>query len=367
MEKTKPSTKIICTIGPASSSLEMIQNLFLSGMSIVRLNMSHGTRASQAKIIENVRIVEKKYNTRIFIALDTRGPESRIFCGHPVDVKEGDIFKIWTNTKNKAHPVTTNIHSFKGIVEGSLAVVDDSKLNMRIDKVEDDCITVTSLGSHILKNEKRIHFKMNRNSSERSFVSDLDREDLKFANEYKLDAIFVSFVESLDDLIEIKKFIDDPTVQVISKIESKKGFENLSRIEECSDGIMVARGDLMNDVGFESLFSYQKKITGNTKKPVIMATEMLQSMSNSKVPFRAEISDIGNAVLDGCSAVMLSSETATGMYPDEAVDTMRQICIDAERLYFNDQLVKTVYYLKGIEESREYMFQRGIYCKVAEE
>lgn len=377
--KERPQTKIICTLGPASESFETIEQLFLNGMSIVRLNMSHGTHKTHLKAIENIRKIEEKYNFKIFIALDTQGPEFRICCSEPLHIKEGDGIKIVFqknlnkyNNKNAGaqnkHLVGVNVNTFDGLYAGSIINLDDSKLFLKIEHVHDDCLETTALDEHLLKNQKRIHFQSF--SSNRTFLSSQDMLDVDFAVNNSLDAIFVSFVESSNDVIEIRKLIVDKTIQIIPKIESKKAICNIEEILGVSDGIMIARGDLMNDVGAAKLFSSQKQLVQLAKsKPIIMATEMLQSMVDSKTPLRSEISDIGNAILDGCSGIMLSSETAVGKHPALCVNTMRMISIDAEK-YLNQMIGNVHDNAASIQllewsgiENRKNMLTKRIYFK----
>ncbi|ELA40984.1 pyruvate kinase [Vittaforma corneae ATCC 50505] len=379
--KERSQTKIICTLGPASENFETIEQLFLNGMSIVRLNMSHGTHKTCSKIIENIRKVEEKYMVKIFVALDTQGPELRIHCTESLHIKEGDNVKIVfldefnryahnkkIEAKNK-HLIGVNINTLEGLCIGNVINLDDSKLLLRIEHVGNNYLETVALCEHLLKNKKRVYFQSLE--SDRTFLSGQDISDIDFAIKNFLDAIFVSFVESSKDIIKIRKLIKDKTVQIISKIESKKAICNIKEILDVSDGIMIARGDLMNDVGVELLFSSQKQLVYLSKsKPIIMATEMLQSMVNSKTPFRSEISDIGNAILDGCSGIMLSSETAVGKHPAICVDTMRMVSINAER-YLN-QLIgdlhgDTVSAAQTLEwsgaEDRKSMLAKGIYFK----
>ncbi|KAM0681801.1 hypothetical protein GINT2_000318 [Glugoides intestinalis] len=333
--KKRSSTKIICTLGPATNSFESIERLLLSGMSIARLNMSHGTKEEYVRIISVIRLVERKHNTKLFIAIDTCGPELRIYTKETLQINENDLITIVPQEDYSKHLKTSktlicvNLDNFESINKDGLISLDDSKLFMKIKHLEDRLIYATALSEYTLKSGKRIKF--DSVEGKHVFLNEKDKEDIAFAILNRLDAIFVSFVESLEDIIQVKDIITDKTIQIIAKIESKKGVDNIQEIEKVSDGIMVARGDLMNDVFFNNLFSIQKLLCRKIMvKPIIMATEMLQSMTNTKTPLRAEVSDIGNAILDNCSATMLSSETAVGRYPDISVDTMRLICIDAE-------------------------------------
>lgn len=367
--KKRSSTKIICTLGPATHTFESIERLLLSGMSIARLNMSHGTREEHLSRINTIRQVERKHKTKIFIAIDTCGPELRIYSKETQSVNENDNITIvplenyFKHLKGNEAVIGVNLDTFESVNKNGLISLDDSKLFLEIKHLEDKLIQATALGSHNLRTGKRIKFE--EIESKRVFLNKKDKEDLAFASLHRLDAIFVSFVESSKDIMDIRKIVIDNTIQVIAKVESKKGCDNIEEIEAVSDGIMIARGDLMNDVLFNNLFSTQKQLCRKIKlKPVIMATEMLQSMTHAKIPVRAEVSDVGNAVLDKCSATMLSSETAIGKYPDLSVDTMRLICIDAEKFMselIREPLAEIIFMKWTGDECRKSMLARSMY------
>lgn len=330
-----PQTHIICTIGPSSNTLEVIEEMFLKGMTVVRINASHGSLKDHQEVIKNVRKVEEKYNQKIVIALDTKGPENRIICKEQLVLKKDDIIDIYTldskqASKNLKYCKASNIDSFDSIQVGDKVIVDDSKLILTVISIEFKKIAAKALNSHILKPGKRICFTNNKNG--RIFLSEEDKIDIKFALENKLDALFLSFVETVKDIIQVRELIKESRILIFPKIESRAAIENLNQIVEYSDGIMIARGDLMNDIGIDNLFSAQKYLSSYSKHlPVIMATEILQSMITSATPNRSEISDIGNAVLDGCGAVMLSGESAVGKNPALCVDVLRRVCIDSEK------------------------------------
>jgi len=364
----RSKTKIICTVGPASADLKTLEQMFLNGMSIVRLNMSHGTQEEHIQTIRHVRMLEAKYRSKIFISLDTRGPELRVECDGALDIKEGDTVRIVPVSHAPYHPtdavhlVRVNLPCLEGIEPGSIANLDDSKLILRVLHSSDACVEAVASNHHVLKNQKRIHFEsLARNGP---FVGPADAASIRFGAENSVDAIFVSFVQCAADLADIKSILDDSSVQIISKIESRAALQNIEDILDASDGIMVARGDLMNDVGVGSLFSSQKLLSGLSKRTnVIMATEMLQSMVESRTPLRAEVSDIGNAVLDGCSAIMLSSETSVGKYPAECVETMRCVAVDAERYAEPEDADTATLEWKG-NTSRSSMLVRGVYFSI---
>lgn len=326
----RPETAIICTIGPSSDSLEMLEKMFLSGMSVARLNMSHGDKEMHLAVIKKLRKLEAKYNQKIFIALDTKGPETRIFCNSDISIEEGDLIKIYTSDSQKTDSISVNLKSLSFVSVGDKISLDDCKLSLKVQSVNSNEIVAISLNNHVLKSEKRIYFPSL--SDEIVFLSDEDKNDIEFAVLHNLDFVFLSFVECPQNIMDVREIIKGTGIKIFSKIESEVAMRNLNVIANLSDGLMVARGDLMNDVGVSNLFSHQKRIAKFSKYlPVIMATEMLESMVKSKIPMRSEVSDIGNAVTDKCCAVMLSAESAIGNHPNHCVDIMRKICLDAEK------------------------------------
>lgn len=358
----KSKTKIICTIGPASADLQTLNDMFLSGMSIVRLNLSHGNRLNHSSVIQNVRKLESKYRNKIFIALDTRGPELRIKCPAPLHIKPNDPVRLFSSSHpDNINGIAVNLASFDGVVLGSKISLDDSKLQLEVTHLTTTCVETKALNSHVLENNKRIHF--DSLTTGYPFINEEDKADILFGIENSIDMIFASFVQSATDVAEIRNIVSDPTVQIISKIESKKAVENINEIADVSDGIMIARGDLMNDVGVDALYSCQKQLVKLSNKiPVIMATEMLQSMVNNRNPSRAEVSDVGNAVADGCTAVMLSSETSIGKFPVRCVEVARTVAVDAERHLglSEDQNVMNEW---TSNSNRSSILARGVYFK----
>lgn len=303
-------------------------------MSIARINLSHSTQKEISLIVKNIRSVEKEAGHRILIALDTRGNELRISCKEKKDVLDGDYIKIVKSTQfdeeENVHKIGVNLKSFEFVKTGTKITFDDNKLSGEVIQSEDAFLMVKALNSHQLEDNKRVYFP---DLPECSSMQGQDCEDIRFGILEGINMVFLSFVEGKSQLTECRKLIKDKPVQIISKIESLRGFKAIEDIFSFSDGIMIARGDLLNDVGVDCMFSIQKMLVYACKsKPMIMATEMLSSMVNRRFPTRSEISDIGNAVMDGCSAVMLSEETANGKYPLESIDVMRRVCIDAEKL-----------------------------------
>lgn len=248
----------------------------------------------------------------MFVAIDTRGPEFRIKIGAQMDIKADDLIEIspyQIKSNSIKHIQVANMELERLSLNEEISF-DDNKLVAEIIEIKQESLVFKAKNDHILVNNKRIHFPKKYKTG--TFLNDKDKSDILWALENEIDMIFLSYVESKQNLIDIRSLISEKTVKIISKIEFMDSFNNINEIISASDGIMVARGDLFND-------------------PVIMATEMLGTIIYSPIPLRSEISDIGNAVLDNCYAVMLSGETANGKYPDQSVDIMRRVCNDAEK------------------------------------
>lgn len=334
--KKASATKIICTLGPSTSSVPAIAQLFSAGMRIARINLSHGSYEARKAVIANIKLVRKRYGGHIAIAIDTRGPEYRTFIKKSISVREGDslrfVFKADYEKKcleEEQMPVVgMTLSSLSFLKKDNILLLDDIKLKLRVGKIECDTFFATALNNHVLKTRKRISFGCRDCNT--PFLSEDDIRDLRFGVENGVDAVFLSFVESAEEVKKVRQLVDDSTIQIIAKIETHAGVENIEEIEIVSDGIMIARGDLCANVGIENLFPMQKTLNSRCKKPLIMATEMMFSMVGNAVPTRSEISDVGNAVYAGCHAVMLSSETAVGKYPIICTDTVRRICLGTE-------------------------------------
>lgn len=329
-------TKIICTIGTASSSVEVITDMVNHGMNVARLNMSHGTYESHKYIIKNIREVERRLGIAIGVALDTKGHELRTgeIQEGCITVKTGDEI-ILTNVHENIDKevIYVPLESLLSLERGVQIFIDDGLLNLEVLEVRDGRLVTKALNNHFIKSRKGINIP--GISLGHTSLSDEDRQSITFGLENQVDFIFASFVSSDVEVNEIRELIKgwNNKPEIISKIESKEGMQNLEKIIKVSDGIMIARGDLAVEIGHDKVFTAQKRISKlclEKDKILIYATQMLESMTNSMFPTRAEVSDVGNAVLDGCDAVMLSGETASGKYPVCAVKMMRDICTEAE-------------------------------------
>jgi len=328
-------TKIVCTIGPASESEEMLTSLVNTGMNVARINFSHGGYEENATKIATIKKVRETLNQPIPLCLDTKGPEIRTGKLESGDVKvkieEGQKFTflyedvIGNNTK-------TSI-SYKGLSEdvkpGSTILVDDGAIEFRVEEIVGKDVVCTAVNTGMLGSRKTVNVPglvLNLPA-----LSEKDINDLTNGVKAGFDYIFASFVRRADDVIQMRKLLDDnggQAVKIIAKIESQEGIDNFEEILELADGIMVARGDMAVEVPFEQVPVIQKRFIkrcNEVGKPIITATQMLESMTSNPRPTRAEVSDVANAVYDRTGAIMLSGESAMGKHPALCVDTMVRI------------------------------------------
>ncbi len=331
-------TKIVCTIGPASDSEEVLRSLCLAGMNVARLNFSHGTHDEHLKRIELIRKVRKDLNLPIAIMLDTKGPEYRIgtFENGVISLKKGDNFTFTTDqvegTQEKVSVSFNKLHEDMAV--GDKILLNDGMMTFRVIGVEGhDILTVAENGGS-LSNRKSMSFP--GKVIKQTYLSKQDKADILFGIQNDIDFIACSFVSVRQDLIDVHEFMQKnggEGIELIAKIENQSGYDNIEEICKECDGIMVARGDMGVEISFEKLPAIQKNLITKCRllgKRVITATEMLESMINNPRPTRAEVSDVANAVYDGSSAIMLSGETAAGKYPVEAVKTMAKIAETTE-------------------------------------
>ena len=331
-------TKVICTLGPAVDSEETLRELILAGMNCARFNFSHGTHESHLATLVRLRRVRDELGAPVATMLDTKGPEIRIksFAGGPVTlVKDQDFTLTTEDVPGDEHQVSVtyeNLHN--ELAPGCRVLVDDGLVELQVQKIEGRRILCTVDNGGVLSNIKSInipdvHIQL-------PSLTEKDKEDLKFAVEQDYDFIAASFVRKASDVEDIRACLREyggESIRIISKIENREGVENLDAIIAASDGIMVARGDLGVEIPAHEVPILQKKMIKATirqGKPVITATQMLDSMIRNPRPTRAEVSDVANAVFDGTSCVMLSGETASGKYPIEALKTMVDTAVAAE-------------------------------------
>lgn len=331
-------TKIICSIGPASNSPEVMEQLVLKGMNCARINLSHATEESALETIDVVRQVRNSTGLPVAIMYDTKGPEFRTGNFEDEDgikVKIGDSIKMVKETVigNREHFSVNHPEAIDYIQVGAHVLVDNALLDLEVVEKGEDYVVLKALNNGEIKSHKTLNVPgINLNLP---FISEIDKKDITFAAKHSCDYLALSFVNTPEDVIAARKIIEDAggDARIISKIESQTGVENLDEIVSVSDGIMVARGDLGVEVPMEELPIIQKQIITKCRehgKFAIVATEMLASMYTNPRPTRAEVSDIANAVIDGTDCVMLSGETTVGKYPIQAVDFMARICEHVE-------------------------------------
>lgn len=342
-------TKIVCTIGPSSEKPEILEELIKNGMNVARLNFSHGTHEEHLEKIKTIRKVRRKLNVPVAIMLDTKGPEIRTgnFDVDEVYLKPNDTFTLTTrDIIGNANIVSVSYKGLPNDVEvGSIIYIDDGLVQLEVTEIKDGTeVVCKALNNGILSNHKGVNLPGSKTNLPSITPKDVD--DIKFGIENDIDFIAASFVRKKEDVYDIRRVLEDhggENIKIISKIESQEGVDNLDEIIEASDGIMVARGDLGVEIKTELIPIVQKQIirkVNMASKPVITATQMLDSMIRNPRPTRAETTDVANAIIDGTDCVMLSGETAGGKYPVEAVNTMRNICITTE---LSDDFNKNVY------------------------
>lgn len=330
-------TKIICTIGPASESKEKLKELMLAGMNVARFNFSHGTHEEQRA--KYMRMVEAREELGLPVAalLDTKGPEIRLrdFEGGRVELTAGQTFVLTTQevmgTAKRASITYKNL--VNDISIGTTILIDDGLIEMQVTDIQGGEITCNVINGGPVSNHKGVNVPGANLSM--PYISEVDRSDILFGIEMGFDFLAISFARTKEDVLEVRKILDEhnSNMKIIAKIENMQGIQNLEEIISVSDGIMVARGDMGVEIPLEEVPILQKKMIklANAKgKHVITATQMLESMIKNPRPTRAETTDIANAIYDGTTAIMLSGESAAGLYPVEAVKTMAKIADCAE-------------------------------------
>ena len=330
-------TKIICSIGPASTSYDVMREMVLSGMNVARINFSHATLEERKAVEEVVAKVNKDLGTNVAIIYDTKGPDFRtgVMAEGGIKLEEGNIIRIVKkDVLGTEESFTVNYKNvLKDINIGDKVLLEDGLMKLVVIDKEDDDLVCRILVGGLLKSKKGINVPGVDLHIE--FLSPEDVSDIVYACEKKGDFLALSFVNSKENILAVREILKEHNsdMKIISKIESGIALQNLDEIIEYSDGIMVARGDLGVEIPCEEIPIVQKEIIKKCReqgKTCIVATEMLASMYTSARPTRAEVTDIANAVLDGCDAVMLSGETTVGKYPIDAVRYMARICENTE-------------------------------------
>ncbi len=331
-------TKIVATIGPASNSHEMLMKLAGAGMNVARLNFSHGNYETHSEAIRNIRSVSRVLNRPVGILLDLQGPKIRVGKlenGGPVRLKRNAAFAITsTSMAGTSRMVSTTYQNLPSDVQpGDTILLDDGLIRLQVESKTGDSVTCKVINGGMLKENKGINLPGVKVSA--PSLTEKDIRDVNFGIKNGVDYFALSFVRRAEDLMAIKAIMKKQgvAIPVIAKIEKPEAVENLEAILDVADGIMVARGDLGVEMQPELVPIIQKKIISATvrkNKPVITATQMLESMTVHPIPTRAEASDVANAIFDGTDAVMLSGETASGKYPVKAVQMMVKIAQVAE-------------------------------------
>jgi pyruvate kinase len=331
--------KIVCTLGPATSSLEAIKELMRRGMDVARLNCSHGSHEYMAKLVKNVRQASKEIERPVAILLDLQGPKIRIgnFPGGPAEITAGDNITITTKENEPCtnkRISTTYQELTHDVRTGDRILIDDGNIELRVLQVRDTEVDCTVVYGGTLSNHKGMNLPGVRTSI--PSLTDKDREDLMFGLGADVDYVALSFVRQPSDVREVQQIIHSQlkNTPVIAKIEKPEALKRIDDIIAVADGIMVARGDMAVEISPEMVPSAQKTIIHKCNVagiPVILATQMLESMIDNARPTRAEASDVANAVFDGADALMLSAETASGKYPSETVQIMTNIIKQAEK------------------------------------
>ena len=331
-------TKIVCTIGPASESEEMLGELMKAGMNVARFNFSHGTHEEHKAKFGRVLKVSGELGMSIATMLDTKGPEIRLrnFENGKVQLIPGQMFTLTTEDilGNEKRASITYKNLKNDVKQGTKVLIDDGKIEMEGSKIVGEEILCTVKNGGVVSNHKGINVPGARLSM--PYISDVDREDILFGIQMGFDFIAASFVRTKEDILDIKQILDEnkSPMKIIAKIESVQGLQNLEEILSVSDGIMVARGDMGVELPLEEVPVIQKrmiKMAVAEGKHVITATQMLESMIQNPRPTRAETNDVANAIYDGTTAIMLSGESAAGKYPVEAVRTMARIAERTEQ------------------------------------
>ena len=336
----KQKTKIVATLGPASSTKEQLISLVKAGVDVFRLNFSHGSHENHLKSIQIITEIIEEYDVPIGILGDLQGPKIRVgkIEGETLELIKGDILtfvpdecigtrqQIYMSYKNFANDVKV----------GEKVLVDDGKLMLEVFKIEGSKVQLKVLHGTKISSNKGVNLP--DTSISQPSLTEKDKKDLEFILTQPINWVALSFVRKADDIIELKKIIEDNShyAKVIAKIEKPEAIKNIKEIVKVSDGIMVARGDLGVEVAMEKLPGIQKDIIRRClqkSKPVIVATQMMESMITNPSPTRAEITDVANAVLDGADAVMLSGETSVGNHPPLVVKAMNKIIAEAEKNY----------------------------------
>ena len=345
--KTRKRTKIVATVGPATSSKTKLKEIIAAGVNVIRINFSHGEHKDHEAVIQRVREINKEQQIHTAILADLQGPKIRVgkIENGSVEVSEGDIINFTDEEKEgNGQEVYMSYSNFaKDVKVGEKILIDDGKLALKIIKTDGkSLVSAKFLNGGVLSSNKGVNLPNTKISM--PSLTEKDRKDLAFALKHKLEWIGLSFVRSARDIIELKHLIrnESSLSRVIAKIEKPEAIKDIDDIIDETDAIMVARGDLGVEIPMEQVPLLQKELVKKclrSSKPVIIATQMMESMISSISPTRAEVNDVANAVLDGADAVMLSAETSVGKYPVQVIKAMTKIIEqieESETIYHNE-------------------------------
>ncbi len=350
MTKKTKQTKIVATIGPACEAVDTLERMVKAGMNVCRLNFSHGSHENHAMLIEHIREVEKQTGEPIAILQDLQGPKLRLgeLPESGIELKAGEEVVFAHEPENSGElPIGfEQLHEY--VKPGERILLDDGKREVVVVRIENKKIVAKVIVGGVLTSHKGLNIP-DSDLKTLDVLTDKDKTDLRFGVEHNVDWVALSFVMDPQDILDVKFFIKEveqslgrvgeSPIRVIAKIEKHEAVKKIEKIIEVADGIMIARGDLGIEMPAEDVPLIQKKIIDLARayaKPVIVATQMLDSMQHSPRPTRAEVSDVSNAVIDHTDAVMLSNETATGEYPVETIETMAKVIVSAEISVYDD-------------------------------
>lgn len=333
-------TKIVATVGPASRGTDVLRDLIIAGVDVFRLNMAHGTRDDHEQAIANIRSVADELQVPVGILVDLAGPKIRLgkLLNEPLHLADDEVVRFVRGTRSQAPDELTCLYEpmIDEVKVGDTIVLADGIARLTVTAKTDDELTCTVVGGGTVRSRQGVNLPATRLSV--PALGDVDIEKAVWAAKQNVDFVSLSFVSTADDINQLKKLLasNNSHALAIAKIEKAEALDNLDAIVSASDGIMVARGDLGVEIAIEKTPSAQKRIIKcclKHRKPVIVATQMLESMHTSKTPTRAEVTDVANAILDGADACMLSGETAIGQYPVTAVKMMNSIALETEKSF----------------------------------
>ena len=332
-------TKIVCTLGPATDREGVLESLIVKGMNVARMNFSHGSYEEHKVRLDSVKELREKHRTATAIMLDTKGPEIRLglFQNHEEVLEEGQKFVLYSAERegNKDGISISYPDLYQDVEEGSVILIDDGLVEMEVTEVKEGEIVCRVKNGGKVSDRKGVNVPNVKLSM--PFLSEKDKEDILFGIKEDVDFVAASFVRRADDINKMRKFLNDHggyDVHIIAKIENREGVENIDEIIAAAEGVMVARGDMGVEIPYEEVPVLQKMIIKKgmeAGKQIITATQMLDSMMKNPRPTRAETTDVANAIYDGTGAIMLSGETAAGLYPVEALETMGRIADRTEQ------------------------------------